>query len=179
MGTLEQVARAMFDAYNAEGPNPNKTWDGKDVPPWEALNDQVRGKWKAAAALGLRHTPAAISMDAVIERNRVAWEESVQRVVTPLIERIDTAEKRAAEVDAAALKLQEQVRLERDEQDKQRLDEARKRFRASLIIELLSGQLASNTFDWNMMVFDGERWSHGDVDDAANLVDAALKKAGL
>lgn len=39
----------MFDAYNATGPNPNKTWDGKDVPTWENLNDQVRGKWTGAA----------------------------------------------------------------------------------------------------------------------------------
>ncbi len=46
---VDSKARRMFAAYNAEGPNPNKTWDGKDVPPWEGLNDQVRGKWIAAA----------------------------------------------------------------------------------------------------------------------------------
>lgn len=47
--TAEARARLMFAAYNAEGPNPNKTFDGRDVPPWEGLNDQVRGKWIAAA----------------------------------------------------------------------------------------------------------------------------------
>lgn len=45
----ESKARRMFEAYNAQGPNPNKTWDGKEVPAWTALNDQVRGKWIAAA----------------------------------------------------------------------------------------------------------------------------------
>ncbi len=49
----EEIAKAMFDAYNAEPPNPWKTWDGKDVPKWDALSDQVRGKWKAAARRGI------------------------------------------------------------------------------------------------------------------------------
>lgn len=176
MGTLEQVARAMFDAYNAEGPNPNKTWDGKDVPPWEALNDQVRGKWKAAAALALRHTPAAMAIDATVERNRVAWEEAYTRAIAPLIERIDAAEKRAAEVDAAALALQEQVRLERDAQDKSRLDEARKRYRASLIVQLIGTSDASvheTEFDKEL----GEMLP--DIAYYANVVDVVLKKAGL
>lgn len=46
---VEALARRMFAAYNAEPPNPGLTWDGKPVPAWEQLNDQVRGKWKAAA----------------------------------------------------------------------------------------------------------------------------------
>lgn len=45
----EAVSRKAFDAYNEQGPNPWKTWDGKDVPRWEQLNDQVRAKWHAAA----------------------------------------------------------------------------------------------------------------------------------
>lgn len=49
----QQIAEAMFNAYNAEGPNPWKTWDGKDVPRWPELNDQVRGKWAAAAKQAL------------------------------------------------------------------------------------------------------------------------------
>lgn len=44
-----ELARAMFDAYNDQGPNPWKTFNGGDVPRWEALNDQVRAKWEAAA----------------------------------------------------------------------------------------------------------------------------------
>lgn len=50
MNSAEQMlAQKMFDAYNQEGPNPWKTFDGRDVPRWEALSDQVRGKWIAAA----------------------------------------------------------------------------------------------------------------------------------
>lgn len=45
---LEALAKSAFEAYNAQGPNPNKTFDGRDVPPWEQTSDQVRGKWKAA-----------------------------------------------------------------------------------------------------------------------------------
>jgi hypothetical protein len=44
-----ELARAMFDAYNEQGPNPWKTFDGRDVPRWDELNDQVRSKWEAAA----------------------------------------------------------------------------------------------------------------------------------
>lgn len=51
---LETLARSMFDAYNEQGPNPWKTFDGRDVPRWEALNDQVRAKWQAAAAAALK-----------------------------------------------------------------------------------------------------------------------------
>lgn len=177
MGTLEQVARAMFDAYNAEGPNPNKTWDGKDVPPWESLNDQVRGKWKAAAALGLRHTPAAVTVDAIVERNRAEWEVTVAKVLAPLLERVDASEKRAAEVNARAEALSAKVMVERSEQDKMRLDEARKRFRASLIIQLLSTSDASlheTKFDQEhqTMLPDG-------LDFYIELVDVVLKKAGV
>lgn len=46
---LEDLARGMFDAYNAQGPNPGKTHDGRSVPAWHELGDQVRGKWVAAA----------------------------------------------------------------------------------------------------------------------------------
>lgn len=49
--SFEMRARKMFEAYNAEGPNPWKTYDGKDVPKWDNLNDQVRAKWIAAAAV--------------------------------------------------------------------------------------------------------------------------------
>lgn len=47
--TSEDLAKKMFDAYNEQGPNPWKTWDGKDVPRWNDLSDQVRAKWTAAA----------------------------------------------------------------------------------------------------------------------------------
>lgn len=54
VGTNElDLAKRMFDAYNAQGPNPGKTYDGKSVPPWESLGDQVQGKWIAAARKAL------------------------------------------------------------------------------------------------------------------------------
>lgn len=43
------LAKKLFAAYNETGPNPWKTWDGKDVPKWDELNDQVRWKWEAVA----------------------------------------------------------------------------------------------------------------------------------
>jgi hypothetical protein len=43
------LAEKMFNAYNEQGPNPWKTFDGRDVPRWDAINDQVRAKWNAAA----------------------------------------------------------------------------------------------------------------------------------
>lgn len=46
---VEAHAAEAFDAYNRCGPNPGKTHDGKDVPPWERLGDQVQAKWRAAA----------------------------------------------------------------------------------------------------------------------------------
>lgn len=45
----EQRAERMFNAYNEQGPNPWKTFDGRDVPRWPDLTDQVRAKWVAAA----------------------------------------------------------------------------------------------------------------------------------
>ncbi len=46
---LIKRAMQMFNAYNEEGPTPWKTFDGRDVPRWEGLNDAVRAKWVAAA----------------------------------------------------------------------------------------------------------------------------------
>jgi hypothetical protein len=43
------IAEQLFNAYNEQGPNPWKTFDGRDVPRWPDLTDQVREKWKAAA----------------------------------------------------------------------------------------------------------------------------------
>lgn len=48
---IDPVALAvkLFNAYNGCPPNPWKTWDGKDVPQWAQLSDQVRTKWIAVA----------------------------------------------------------------------------------------------------------------------------------
>ena len=52
------MAMTMFDAYNEQGPNPWKTFDGRDVPRWNELNDQVRAKWVAAAEAAIRYLRA-------------------------------------------------------------------------------------------------------------------------
>jgi hypothetical protein len=45
----EKLAEMMFGAYNDEGPNPWQTHDGREVPQWSQLGEQVQGKWFAAA----------------------------------------------------------------------------------------------------------------------------------
>lgn len=42
-------AKHPFDAYNETQPNPWKTFDGRDVPQWDQLSEQVQKKWKAVA----------------------------------------------------------------------------------------------------------------------------------
>jgi hypothetical protein len=37
-----------FEAYNNAGANPGTAWDGKDVPLWNDLPDNVQAKWAAA-----------------------------------------------------------------------------------------------------------------------------------
>lgn len=46
---LMKMAEALFNAYNDQGPNPWKTFDGRDVPRWPDLSIQVKIKWEAAA----------------------------------------------------------------------------------------------------------------------------------
>lgn len=46
---VEAFARQLFEAYNEQGPTPWKTFDGRDVPRWDGLNDAVRAKWMAVA----------------------------------------------------------------------------------------------------------------------------------
>lgn len=43
------VAQRIFRAYNDQGPNPWKTFDGRNIPTWDEISDQVRAKWIAAA----------------------------------------------------------------------------------------------------------------------------------
>ena len=43
-------AEALFNVYNEQGPNPWKTFDGRDVPRWPEISEQVRAKWSAVAA---------------------------------------------------------------------------------------------------------------------------------
>lgn len=50
---IQTLAEQLFDAYNAAGPNPGKTWDGKDVPPFDACGEQVQAKWCAVAVYAM------------------------------------------------------------------------------------------------------------------------------
>lgn len=71
MMNLEETARAAFDAYNEHGPNPWKTFDGRDVPRWEQLNDDVRAKWTAAVRATIvvfLRTPAESAAAVVLEK---------------------------------------------------------------------------------------------------------------
>lgn len=44
------LGRIAFEAYNAAGVNAGKTFDGRPVPAWDALSDDVRAKWQAGTA---------------------------------------------------------------------------------------------------------------------------------
>ena len=45
--TDDDLARQMFDAYNeAAG---GITWDGKPIPPFDAVGLKVQANWRAAA----------------------------------------------------------------------------------------------------------------------------------
>lgn len=54
MTDIEKVAIQFFNAYNDQGPNPWKTFNGMDVPKWAQLNDQVRAKWMAVVECAVR-----------------------------------------------------------------------------------------------------------------------------
>ena len=41
------LARIMFDAYNEQAGG--KTWDGKDIPPFDEVGERVQSNWIAAA----------------------------------------------------------------------------------------------------------------------------------
>ena len=60
------LAELLFNAYNAAGPNPGKTHDGKDVPLFSALGEQVTAKWCAVAekVLSMR-TPTELLQTAI------------------------------------------------------------------------------------------------------------------
>jgi hypothetical protein len=48
MSEPKESGQRSFEAYNNAGANPGKTWDGKDVPEWRNLSDDVRAKWAAS-----------------------------------------------------------------------------------------------------------------------------------
>lgn len=88
MGSEVETAKKMFNAYNEQGPNPWKTWDDKDVPRWDALNDQVRAKWVAAAIGARAILPEAVARvchevnraycAALGDKSQLPWEDAPQ-----------------------------------------------------------------------------------------------------
>lgn len=62
--SFKSVGQIAFEAYNAGGKNPGLTWDGKPVPTWEGLNDDVRAKWQAGAAGLLERVRAIVEASA-------------------------------------------------------------------------------------------------------------------
>lgn len=88
---VEEHAKEFFAAYNAAGPNPGKTHDGKDVPPWEALGDQVRAKWRAAARTAMGLVPlllAFVGLPAFAQDAAPAAPAGVSPVVAFLVDHL-------------------------------------------------------------------------------------------
>lgn len=50
---IKTLARVMFDAYNKQAGG--KTYDGKPIPPWDEIGDNVQARWFAAALAGADH----------------------------------------------------------------------------------------------------------------------------
>lgn len=43
---LKELAKKAFDAYNIKAGG--KTWDGRDIPPFEDVGEKVQANWMAA-----------------------------------------------------------------------------------------------------------------------------------
>lgn len=78
---LEGRAILLFCAYNDQGPNPWKTWDGNDVPRWEALSEQVKEKWRAVARTPAPEAPFVPSTPIVPGQAPSLMRPSIGRVV--------------------------------------------------------------------------------------------------
>lgn len=104
-----------FEAYNAAGDNPGRTYDDKPVPTWENLSDDVRAKWaaaeKAAGCLRLdQFQPVAHVTDDVVlaafARAQVRYSNECLMHNAPLSTRVllecfeDELQKRALKVEA-------------------------------------------------------------------------------
>jgi hypothetical protein len=98
--------------------------------------------------------------DPELEAHRLRMQELMREAIAPLLERMDAAE--------ASL---QDARERGEVLDGRRLAEARARFRASLVTELVAGQLASNTFDWGRTQIE--------VRYTRELVDTILEACGV
>lgn len=51
------IAKVAFDAYNVQAGG--KTWDGKDIPPFEEVGEKVQANWVAAVQAVCAHVGRA------------------------------------------------------------------------------------------------------------------------
>lgn len=57
MVDITEFAKGLFNAYGEHCGW--KTFDGRDMPRWDGINDAVRGHWKAAAEWALARKASA------------------------------------------------------------------------------------------------------------------------
>ena len=57
---ITELSANAFAAYNVQAGG--KTWDGKDIPPWEKTGEKVQANWRAA----LRTTLAKIDLTRLV-----------------------------------------------------------------------------------------------------------------
>jgi hypothetical protein len=99
--------------------------------------------------------------DQELEEHRLRMQVLMKEAVAPLLERIDTAEASlAAEREKLA------------QEHAERLTEARARFKASLMTQLVAGALASNTLDYYSNL-------PGEIAEAGKITDDILELAGV
>jgi hypothetical protein len=73
--------QASFEAYNSHGPRAGLTHDGKPVPAWPDLSDDVRAKWaaaeKAAGKARLEQFPPIAHVD--VDSSQAAFRRALVR----------------------------------------------------------------------------------------------------
>lgn len=62
LGTLARVA---FEAYNDE--RGGLTWDGKPIPGWDDVGDEIRAAWMASVAATLRSVVDGLTWDTLTQ----------------------------------------------------------------------------------------------------------------
>lgn len=107
------------------------------------------------------------------------WEERVKRVISetmaPLYERLDAAEARAAEAEKERAELEAKLRKQSDDERAAAHDEVRRRFRASLIVEMLQGDDPHELGEY----VDRHRKALTNLERATEAVDTILSRCNL
>ena len=57
---IQKFAETLYGKYNDTGPNRWRTFDGRQVPNFDAVGDQVQAKWCAVSATALVETEIAV-----------------------------------------------------------------------------------------------------------------------